>query len=62
MHRYRMSTARLIIAGLFISFSTQAQKIELGASLGGMLCKGDVTPAMNPRFISPAVGGFFGIM
>ncbi|WP_460971243.1 type IX secretion system protein PorG [Spirosoma migulaei] len=59
MHRYRMNIARLIVAGLFISLSTQAQKIELGATLGGMLCKGDVNPALNPRLISPAIGGFF---
>ncbi|WP_020602423.1 DUF6089 family protein [Spirosoma spitsbergense] len=47
------------MAGLFISLSTQAQKIELGASLGGMLYKGDVAPALNPRFFSPGAGAFF---
>lgn len=51
--------ARLIIAGLFISFSTQAQKIEVGGGLGGMLYKGDVSPALNPRFYRPAGSLFF---
>lgn len=48
-----------MVAGLFISLSTQAQKIEIGAGLGGMLYKGDVSPALNPRFIRPAGSVFF---
>jgi opacity protein-like surface antigen len=59
MYRTQLSRARLLIAGLFISLSVQAQKIEVGGSLGGMLCKGDVTPSLNPRFYSPAGGVFF---
>lgn len=52
-------TARLLIAGLFISLSAQAQKIEVGGGLGGMLYKGDVAPALNPRFYRPAANLFF---
>lgn len=48
-----------MVVGLFISLSTQAQKIEVGAGLGGMLCKGDVVPSLNPRFFGPAGGVFF---
>lgn len=59
INRYQRRIARLVVAGLFISFSGQAQKIELGGSLGGMLYKGDVAPALNPRFINPAGGLFF---
>ena len=59
MHRYRINKARLIVAGLFISLSVQAQKIEIGGGLGGMLYKGDVSPALNPRFLRPAAGLFF---
>lgn len=51
--------ARLVVAGLFISLSTQAQKLEVGAGLGGMLYKGDVAPALNPRFYRPAGSVFF---
>ncbi|MBN8825360.1 MULTISPECIES: DUF6089 family protein [unclassified Spirosoma] len=58
MLRYAINTARLILVGLFISLTAQAQKFEIGGSLGGMLCKSDVTPALNPRFFSPAIGGF----
>ena len=59
MYRYQIKIAWLIVVGFFISLSAQAQKIEIGGSLGGMLYKGDVSPALNPRFISPAAGGFF---
>ena len=59
MHQYRIKTARLIIAGLFISLNVQAQKIEIGGGLGGMLYKGDVSPAFNPRFYRPAGSLFF---
>jgi hypothetical protein len=59
MHQYQLNTARLIIAGLFISLNIQAQKIEIGGGLGGMLYKGDVSPALNPRFYRPAGGLFF---
>lgn len=58
MHRY-LNIARLLIAGLFVSSAVSAQKIEIGGSLGGMLYKGDVAPALNPRFLSPGVGLFF---
>ncbi len=56
--------ARLIVAGLFFSTgiatsTCQAQKIEVGGGLGGMLYKGDVLPALNPRFYSPAANMFF---
>lgn len=56
---YRIKMARLLIAGLFISLGTQAQKMEVGAGLGGMLYKGDVSPALNPRFYRPAGSVFF---
>ena len=59
MHQYQLNIARLIVAGLFISLTVQAQKIEIGGGLGGMLYKGDVSPALNPRFIRPAGGLFF---
>ncbi|GAB2544993.1 type IX secretion system protein PorG [Spirosoma aerophilum] len=59
MYQYRSTKARLIIVGLFISLTVQAQKIEIGAGLGGMLYKGDVSPALNPRFIKPAGSLFF---
>lgn len=63
MVRYR-NRARLLVAGLFIGISVsgtlcQAQKIEIGGGLGGMLSKGDVLPALNPRFYSPAANMFF---
>lgn len=56
--------ARLLVAGLFISIlipvsSARAQKIEVGAGLGGMLYKGDVSPALNPRFTQPGADLFF---
>lgn len=51
--------ARLVIAGLFISVSVQAQKVEIGGGLGGMLYKGDVSPRLNPRFYQPAANIFF---
>ena len=61
MPLFPIKLARLIVVGLFISLSlpVQAQKIELGGGLGGMLYKGDVSPALNPRFISLAGGPFF---
>ena len=58
MNQARINTARLLIAGLFISLSAQAQKIEVGGGLGGMLYKGDVSPALNPRFYRPAANLF----
>ena len=51
--------ARLLIAGLFISLSAQAQKLEVGGGVGGLLYKGDVSPALNPRFYRPAANLFF---
>ncbi|MBD2701268.1 outer membrane beta-barrel protein [Spirosoma sp. BT702] len=59
MHRYQVSVARLIVVGLFIGFQAQAQQIEIGAGLGGMLYKGDVSPELNPRFVTPAGNLFF---
>ncbi|GAB3998357.1 hypothetical protein GCM10028807_45830 [Spirosoma daeguense] len=59
MHRYHVFIARLIVAGLFISLQAQAQHIEIGGGLGGMLYKGDVSPELNPRFIRPAGSLFF---
>ena len=59
MNHARINTARLLIAGLFISLSAQAQKIEVGGGVGGMLYKGDVSPALNPRFYRPAANLFF---
>ncbi|GAB2566481.1 type IX secretion system protein PorG [Spirosoma areae] len=59
MYQYRINMARLLIAGLFISLTARAQKIEVGGGLGGMLYKGDVAPALNPRFYGPAGGLFF---
>lgn len=59
MNHPRINTARLLIAGLFITFSVQAQKIEVGGGLGGMLYKGDVSTSLNPRFYRPAANLFF---
>lgn len=59
MNHARIKTARLLVAGLFITLSAQAQQIEVGAGLGGMLYKGDVSPALNPRFYRPAANLFF---
>lgn len=52
-------SARLLVAGLFISLTAQAQKVEIGGGLGGMLYKGDVSPRLNPRFYSPGANLFF---
>jgi len=54
-----MNTARLLIAGFFISLLAQGQKLEVGGGVGGMLYKGDVSPALNPRFYRPAANVFF---
>ncbi len=56
--------ARLFTVGLFIGlfiFSSvaTAQQVELGAGLGGMLYKGDISPHLNPRFYRPAGNLFF---
>lgn len=51
--------AWLLLAGLFISLTVQAQKNEIGAGVGGMLYKGDVSPALNPHFYRPAVSLFY---
>ena len=59
MNHARINTARLLIAGHFISLSAQAQKIEVGGGVGGILYKGDVSPALNPRFYRPAANLFF---
>ena len=55
-----MNTARLLVlvAGLFISLSAQAQKLEIGGGVGGLLYKGDVSPAPNPRFYRTAANLF----
>ncbi len=54
-----INKARLLIAGLFISLSVQAQKIEVGGGLGGFLYKGDVSTSLNPRFYQPGANLFF---
>lgn len=59
MNQHPRTVARLLAVGLFISFGVRAQKIEVGGGLGGMLCKGDVTPVLNPRFYRPAANLFF---
>lgn len=59
MNHTRSNTARLLIAGLFITLSAQAQKMEVGGGLGGMLYKGDVSTSLNPRFYRPAANLFF---
>lgn len=59
MNYVPINTARLLIAGLFISLSVQAQKLEVGGGVGGLLYKGDVSPALNPRFYRPAANLFF---
>lgn len=59
MNHARINAARLLIAGLFISLSVRAQKLEVGGGVGGMLYKGDVSPAPNPRFYRPAANLFF---
>ncbi|GAB3723287.1 type IX secretion system protein PorG [Spirosoma lituiforme] len=59
MYQNEFRKARLIVVGLFISLSVQAQKIEIGGGLGGMLYKGDVSPSLNPRFYRPAGSLFF---
>lgn len=56
--------ARLFTVGLFIGLFTNAlvahaQQVELGAGLGGMLYKGDISPHLNPRFYRPAGNLFF---
>ncbi len=53
-----------MVAGLFFSTGVaislcQAQKIEIGGGLGGMLYKGDVLPELNPRYFGPAANMFF---
>jgi hypothetical protein len=59
MNQLQHKLARLLVAGLFISTAAQAQKIEVGGGLGGMLYKGDVSPSLNPRFIAPGANLFF---
>ncbi|GAA4457845.1 hypothetical protein GCM10023189_29190 [Nibrella saemangeumensis] len=59
MKSYPKFTAWFLIAGLFVSVTTKAQKVELGGSLGGILYKGDVAPALNPLFYRPAGQLFF---
>jgi Domain of unknown function (DUF6089) len=48
----------LLLAGLFVGLGAQAQQIEIGLGGGGMAYKGDISPALNPRFARPAVSGF----
>lgn len=59
MGKTQLYTARLLVVGLFISFGTSAQKMEVGGGLGGMLYKGDVSTHLNPRFYRPAGSLFF---
>lgn len=59
MKNWATKPAWLLLAGLFISLGTQAQKIEVGGSLGGMLYKGELSPNLNPRFYRPGGSVFF---
>ncbi len=55
----RSQKAWLLLAGLFVSLTAQAQQIELGFGAGLMAYKGDISPALDPRQVRPAVTGFF---
>ncbi|WP_198044994.1 DUF6089 family protein [Spirosoma montaniterrae] len=59
MYLQHVYKAWLLVAGLFISLGTEAQKIEVGGGVGGMLYKGDVSAFLNPRSYSPAANLFF---
>ncbi|GAB3885427.1 type IX secretion system protein PorG [Spirosoma agri] len=59
MSKRQIHNAWLLVAGLFISLSVHAQKIEVGGGLGGMLYKGDVSTRLNPRSYRPAGNLFF---
>lgn len=41
------------------SFSTFAQKIELGVGVGGLNYKGDISPNFHPSFVKPGANLFF---
>ncbi|KQS25482.1 DUF6089 family protein [Dyadobacter sp. Leaf189] len=53
---------RLFVAGIyfFVSVnSSKAQKIELGAGIGGFNYKGDISPSQRLRFVKPGGSLFF---
>ena len=50
---------RSVLALLLTASVGVAQKIEIGASVGGLNYKGDLAPALNPRFFQPAGSLFF---
>jgi hypothetical protein len=51
--------AALLGALLLPGSVAMAQKIEIGASLGGFNYKGDLAPTFNPRFLRPGGSLFF---
>jgi hypothetical protein len=60
IHRYLLCT---LLAGIcffvFLPNEVAAQKIEIGAGLGGFNYKGDISPKTRLRFIKPAGSVFF---
>lgn len=48
-----------VLALLLTASVSMAQKIEIGASVGGLNYKGDLAPALNPRFFRPGGSLFF---
>ncbi len=44
---------------LLFSFVTLAQKIEVGAGIGGLHYKGDISPNFHPSFVKPGANIFF---
>lgn len=48
-----------VLAFLLTASVGMAQKIEIGASVGGFNYKGDLAPALNPRFFRPGGSLFF---
>ncbi len=59
-----MLTPTLVRSGclvvlLLIGAASLAQKIEIGASVGALNYKGDLAPALNPRFFRPGGSLFF---
>jgi hypothetical protein len=49
----------VLLALLLLGRVGMAQKIEIGASAGGLNYKGDISPALNPRFFRPGGSLFF---
>ena len=60
MNKYLL---QLIVAGIYILFpfgqKVFAQKVELGAGIGGFNYKGDISPNFNFRFFKPGGSLFF---